>query len=131
MNLLLDTTVLVDALRAREHRRVLLAELIEADHHLTISAVTLAEVYAGLRAGEEAKVALLLAQFYCFPVDREIAKRAGLLRNAESRQGRTVSLADAMIAATALEHEQTLVTDNRRHFLHTGVQLLAVSDWTS
>jgi predicted nucleic acid-binding protein len=33
-----------------------------------------------------------------------------------SRRGRALSITDTMIAATALEHESLLMTQNRKHF---------------
>jgi predicted nucleic acid-binding protein len=42
--------------------------------------------------------------------------RAGRLRYEWRRQGQTLSLADATIAAVAIHHSLILLTDNRRHF---------------
>jgi predicted nucleic acid-binding protein len=53
MILLLDTTVLLDVLRARQNRRSLLAELVAGGRLLATAAINIAEVYAGMRAGEE------------------------------------------------------------------------------
>ena len=53
MRLLLDTSVLIDALRARRERRSWLAELVRAGHSLETSALNVAEVYAGMRPAEE------------------------------------------------------------------------------
>ena len=126
MKLLLDTTVLVDALRAKGGRRVLLEGLLLARHDLSVVSVSVAEVYAGVRPGEEGKVAAFLLPVFCYAMDFPIARRAGLLRNAEARRGRTMSLTDAMIAATALEHGRTLVTENRKDFIGSGVPLFSI-----
>jgi len=48
MQLLLDTSVLIDALRLRHGRRELLAELVQAGHTLATTALNVAEVYAGM-----------------------------------------------------------------------------------
>ena len=45
-----------------------------------------------------------------------LARKAGSLKNKWSRKGRTLTLADMLIAATALEHGLTLMTDNRKDF---------------
>jgi hypothetical protein len=45
-----------------------------------------------------------------------IARRAGSLKNAWAHKGRTLSLADMMVAATALEHGLSLLTDSRKDF---------------
>lgn len=116
MIVLLDTTVLIDVLRARRNRRVLLAELVEGGHTLATGAINIGEVYAGVRPEEKAKTEVFLSNLDCYPVTAPIARRAGLLKSAWAQKGRTFSLADMMVAATALEHGLTLMTDNRRDF---------------
>jgi predicted nucleic acid-binding protein len=55
MKLLLDTTVLIDVLRNKKGRRQVLADLVRAGHTVSTSALNVAEVYAGMRASEEAR----------------------------------------------------------------------------
>jgi predicted nucleic acid-binding protein len=114
--LLLDTTVLVDVLRRRKDRLTLLEELVEMGHRLTTSAMCVAEVYAGMRPGEEERTQGLLAGVPCYPISMSIAVRAGELKREWARKGRTLTLTDMMIAATALEHGLRLATDNRKDF---------------
>ncbi len=121
--LLLDTTVLIDALRNRNQRRGWLEKRVVSGNVLAVSVVTIAEVFGGLRPGEEAATRALLANFEGLPVTGPIAERAGLLKAHLSRQGRTHSLADMMIAATAIEKGCELATDNRRDFQMPGLRL--------
>jgi predicted nucleic acid-binding protein len=116
MILLLDTTVLLDVLRARQNRRSILAELVAGGHLLSTTAINIAEVYAGMRPGEEARTEAFLSSLECYPINGVIARRAGALKSVWARKGRTLSLADMVIAATALEHSLALMTDNRRDF---------------
>ena len=44
------------------------------------------------------------------------AEQAGTLKREWARKGRTLTLTDMMIAATAMEHGLRLVTDNRKDF---------------
>jgi predicted nucleic acid-binding protein len=55
MRLLLDTSVLIDALRLRHGRRELLAELARDGHTLATTALNVAELYAGMRPEEESR----------------------------------------------------------------------------
>jgi predicted nucleic acid-binding protein len=114
--LLLDTTVLIDALRGRGDRRGLLAELIESGHTLATAAINIGEVYAGMRPGEEAGTESLLSNLDCFPLTATIARNAGSLKSEWARKGSTLALADMIVAATALEHGLVLMTDNRKDF---------------
>ncbi len=127
MTYLLDTTVLIDALRARRNRRQQLAELNCAGHVLAASVINVAEVYAGMRAGEEAHTALLFRDLQLYEVTEAIARRAGMLKNAEAKRGRTFGLADMLVAATAMEAQLTVITDNRKDFTLPGLKLLELA----
>jgi predicted nucleic acid-binding protein len=119
----LDTTVLIDVLRNRKQRRGLLAGLVASGHILSISAISVAEVYGGLRAGEEQATGTFLAGLDLVPVSAAIAERAGNLKAALQRQGQTRSVADMIVAATGLELGCPVATDNRRDFQLPGLAL--------
>jgi hypothetical protein len=111
--LLIDTDVLIDYLRGRAEAVGYLEGLTEP---LSVSAVTVAELYAGVREGDE-RVALeqFLAAFEVIPVDQVIALTGGLYRR-DYGKSHSTGLADALIAATAESRQATLVTLNDRHF---------------
>lgn len=101
-DLLVDTDVFIDHLRGA-------AELRAGRHRLHYSVVTRAELVAGTSATD--LVAKLLGPFHELSVDRAVADRAGRIRRESG-----VRLPDALIAATALEHNLQLATRNRRDF---------------
>jgi predicted nucleic acid-binding protein len=123
MQLLLDTSVLIDALRARRNRRAWLAELVRAGHSLETSALNIAEVYAGMRPEEENATKEFLGALRTHPITFSAAEAAGRLKNQWSRKGRTLTLADTIIAATGIEQDCELVTDNRKDFPMPGLRL--------
>lgn len=128
MILLLDTTVLIDVLRGQENRRALLAKLIEAGHALATAAINIGEVYAGVRPGEEMLTEALLSNLECFPLTAKIARRAGSLKSEWARKGKTLTLADMIVAATAMEHSSVVMTDNRKDFrLIRGLEIYPLS----
>ena len=116
MRLLLDTSVLIDALRHRHSRRELLAGLVRTGHTLTTSSLNVAEVYAGIRSGEESDTETFLDALECYALTRGAGQLAGKLKRHWAGKGRTLALADAIVAAIALEHECVLMTDNRKDF---------------
>jgi predicted nucleic acid-binding protein len=111
--LLLDTNVLIDYFRGRIEA---LAYLRSRSEPILISAVTVAEVFAGVREGEERReVEQFLALLEIIPVDAAIAQQGGLYRR-DYGPSHGVALADALIAATAEIHHARLVTLNAKHF---------------
>jgi predicted nucleic acid-binding protein len=116
MRILLDTSVLIDALRLRRGRRKWLAELVEAGHTLQTSALNVAEVFAGMRSVEEGRTKDLLNAIDCHEISAVVAEVAGKLQNEWARKGRTLTLGDMMVAAVALEQGCPLATDNRKGF---------------
>ena len=126
MTLLLDTTVLIDALRHRQGRRELLAEMVHLGHTLATTTINLAEIYAGMQPAEEARTTMFLDGLEYYPVTTAVARRAGRLKWEWSRKGRTLALDDMLIAAAALEHGLTLMTDNRIDFPMRELELYAL-----
>jgi|HubBroStandDraft_5_1064220.scaffolds.fasta_scaffold164535_2 tRNA(fMet)-specific endonuclease VapC len=125
MNYLLDSTVMIDGLRGRGPGFEFLVSTSARDN-LYVSAITVAEVHAGERPNERAQTAEFLAGFSILPVDERIARAAGYLKNHWARRGKTLWLTDALIAATAMEHDMTMVTSNSRDFPMREIKLLAL-----
>ena len=127
MIVLLDSTELIDTLRDRDGKRGLLAELVTDGHRLATSVIDIGEVYSGIRSGEEAATEAFFSNIECYPVTAEIAQRAGELRNLWLRKGRTLTLDDMIVAATALEYGAKLMTQNRKDFPVEGLEFYSAS----
>jgi predicted nucleic acid-binding protein len=114
--LLLDTSVIIDAINNKKGRRQLLRDLVNQGNSLACCPINITEVYAGLRPHEEASTKALLSSLDLFPMTRPIAELAGLLKRDYSKKGQTLNLGDVMIAATALHNGVALLTDNTKDF---------------
>ena len=101
-DLLVDTDVFIDHLRGAR-------ELKAGRNRIHYSVITRCELLSG-DVGS-ALVQRLLDPFRELAVDREVAEWAGRIRRETG-----IATPDALIAATAIEHELTLVTRNRKHF---------------
>ncbi len=111
--LLLDTDILVDYLRRRAEAVHFLRGLSD---RAVISAVTVAELYAGVREGREREgLETFISHSIVVPVDVQIAERGGLIAR-QYRASHGTGFADAIIAATAEIERATLVTLNTKHF---------------
>ena len=127
---LLDTNVISELRRPRPHGALLawLRALPDADIHL--SAVTIGELQAGVemtREQDPAKAAEIeswleqVAQTYnVLPMDAGTFRAWARLMHRRSDD----LIEDAMIAATAIVHDLTVVTRNGRDFDRLGVKTL-------
>lgn len=113
---LVDTNVIVHAIRQKKGRWEFLEGLVRAGGSLSCSVLTVAELYTGIRPHEKARTEELLNGFSHHDVTEEIARYAGLLKNEWTAKGFTFTLVDMIIASTAIAHQLTLVTENRKDF---------------
>ena len=110
---LIDTDVWIDYLRGHPQAIACVKKLPE---RVWISAVSVAELHAGVREGAERDaLTLLLSTLEVADLTTEIAARGGLLRRDYGRS-HGVGLNDALIAATALELDLQLLTLNVKHY---------------
>ena len=114
--LLLDTTVIVDAINGKRQRHLLLDELLAQRNLLACCAINVTEVYAGMRPHEASLTEAFLRSLKFYEVTWEIAQLAGELQKRWRKKGHTLSLPDVTIAAVALTHGLSLLTDNRKDF---------------
>ena len=63
-------------------------------------------------------------QSHLLPVTKTIADRWGRLTIEAKRKGRTIAIADGLIAATAMDHDLAVVTRNVQDFAETGVAII-------
>jgi tRNA(fMet)-specific endonuclease VapC len=124
---MLDTSVLV----AVERRRARLDQLIDDDDDVSISAVTAAELWAGVELADAKRrprrttfVEQVLSTIPVEDYDLETAQvHARLLADAR-RAGRPRGAHDLLIAATAIARRRELVTDDRQGF--QGIEGLTI-----
>ena len=88
---------------------------------LSVSIISVAELWEGVYFSKDpARSRGMLEEFLggvvILGVDEEICKRFGQLRGSLRQQGKLIGDFDLLIAATALRHGLTLLTNNRRHF---------------
>jgi predicted nucleic acid-binding protein len=92
-----DSDVLIDYLRDQPQA---VAFLEGSEQPLAMLVITVAELYAGVRDGEERQqLDAFIGAFTVLPLDRQPAQRAGLWRRQHGPSHGT-GLADALIAAT-------------------------------
>jgi predicted nucleic acid-binding protein len=112
---LLDTNILILSFRKTEGYRELLDTLAK-DDILYVSAMTRLEIVRGMRDHERNETFNLLDSMETIDVTIEVADKAGELIRAWRTKGMILGDADAVIAATAINHNLALITTNEKHF---------------
>ncbi len=127
---LLDTNVVSELRRAKPHGGVVAWLAGEPDEHLHLSAVTLGELQAGVeitREQDPAKAAAIEGWIEQVERTSNVLAMDGRVFRVWARlmhRRPDESIEDAMIAATALVHDLTVVTRNVRDVEPLGVETL-------
>ncbi len=132
MKVLLDSNVISESVKATANPHVM--AYLESSLLYHLSVVSIFEIRFGayrLKAPKKQQVILdwvsgVETSFgsRILEVNTSIAKQAARLRAQVINQGFHIDMADALIAATSLEHGLTLATRNTKDFEHTGVSLI-------
>jgi predicted nucleic acid-binding protein len=131
---LLDTNVPSELVRPQPEPRVKTWVAAQDLDALFISSVSFGELRKGIilrspgkrREDLEAWIEtdlLILFSERILPVTRSIAERWGVLDGHRQLAGRPLNVPDGQIAATALEHDLTVVTRNVKDFAGLGVTI--------
>ena len=110
---LLDTDVLVDFLRGVDQAVAIVHALQE---RIVLSAIVVAELYAGVKGDKElATLDAFVSLFRVVPVTQSVARLGGIYKR-DYHKSHAVGLADAILAATAVEERAELKTLNVKHY---------------
>jgi predicted nucleic acid-binding protein len=132
---LLDTNCISELVRPRPEQRVLDWMDAADESLLYLSVLTMGEIRKGLAELAQSKRRTqietwleldLRARFAgrILPIDGPVADRWGQLAGDVKRQGKTLAVIDGLLAASALQHNLTVVSRNTSDFVHTRVSVL-------
>jgi tRNA(fMet)-specific endonuclease VapC len=128
---LLDTDILSELLK--QHPLVVqrVRAYLAVHERLAFSIITRYELLRGLKAkhaqAQEAAFTLLCQASLILPLTDQVVDRAATLYGDLHRQGALLPDADLLIAATALDAQRTLVTNNLAHFQR--IPHLVIETW--
>jgi len=125
MSYLVDTNVLCESSKPKPDASVL-QWLADHDAELTISALSLGEMLKGIHLMDQGKRRQEIERWYqrigrwaagrILPVDSAVSHTWAVFTAKHQRAGRKLPAMDSLIAATALQHQLTLVTRNTEDF---------------
>lgn len=119
LSFLIDTDWVIDHLNAVAEVTRRLQEL--EPQGLALSIISAAELWEGVYFSRDQKRSQMMLEAFLSGVtvlnlDEEVCKRFGHLRGSMRKRGQITGDFDLLIAATALRHNLTLLTNNRKHF---------------
>lgn len=123
--LLLDTTVLIDAVRGLDAADRL-REVRSSSPAPFTCAINVEELWRGARRNEEATIRRLLHGLRIAPLGEAEGEMAGTWRRDFAARGVTLGQPDCLIAAAAVSVGAHLATGNPRDF---PMRELVVEDW--
>ena len=118
---LVDTDILINFLRGKGKAKDFLSMLLE-ESNIFCSAITVAEIAAGMHPGEEDRTKAFLGQIEVLDVTREIAEKAGYYKR--GTRGHNLELDDCLIAATAFVHKAFLATGDGKHYPMKDIKVM-------
>lgn len=132
---LLDTNCVSELVRVRPDPGVIAWMDAAEEELLYLSVLTFGEIRKGLAGLPQSKRRThlemwmeleLRARFAgrILPIDFPVADRWGALAAAAKKEGKALSTVDGLLAATALEHNLTVVSRNDSDFVPTQVRVL-------
>lgn len=129
---LLDTNVISELMTNSPNNCVI--HFLSCLNDSYLSVITLHELFYGLnllphgqrRDALSTSLQNLLAEYNdcIIPVTHAEASQAAILRANAKQQGRTVNLADALIASTAKTHKLIVATRNTNDFINLGIEII-------
>ena len=119
MKYLVDSDYVADYLGARPSAIQLLSSFAKDD--LVISLITYGEIYEGIHFGRDPHKTTDVFQRFLrsvtiLPLTQPIMQQFARIRGELRRTGRIIGDFDILIAATAIQHNLTLVTRNLRDY---------------
>jgi predicted nucleic acid-binding protein len=118
---LLDSDILIWILRGKKEAVDFVGNLLKEEVP-AISSLAFYEVWVGARASEEETISEFLSTFDVISIDQNVAKQAARYNTTYRKKGITLSVADALIAATSKTADLVLVTMNVKHFPMTDLE---------
>ena len=124
MKFLSDTNIISELMKPQANEGVLAWLSTHSEFHMSV--ITIEEIHCGL-AHRDARKQLNWFERFCdtqctlYPVTKEVAVHAGILRGQLRSKGKSHHQADLLIASTAVINDLVVATRNSKDFENCGV----------
>lgn len=110
---LMDTNIAIGMVNGEREILAFISRAAVDKQKIYFSVVTECEFISGLTSEDEVKNVPFLRSGRFLEVTSMIARKAGNIRREQREKGRRLKTPDALILATAIEHQLTLVSRDR------------------
>ena len=114
--ILVDTSILIDYYRKTDKEKSIWITLVRQGYLFAISAVTKYEIYSGATATQLTFWNNIFQTVNIIPIDEIVVDTAVSLNSFLKKKRKQIDIADLFIAATAVTHNLSFATLNRKHF---------------
>lgn len=116
--MILDTNFLIDLIQGNEDAILKAEELEKQNQLLKVSSITIFELYTGIKRSEKPKrqkekVRDVIDSKKVVPNDEKISSWAGRIHGKLINQGERIQSFDTIIAATAIQEGEKLLTNDK------------------
>ncbi|MBI4656872.1 MAG: PIN domain-containing protein [Elusimicrobia bacterium] len=123
--ILLDSDVIIAVLRRDQRVKDELRALEESGHQIYYTPIAKAEIYHGMREGEEELVKAFFSDCLSFDITDETGETAGrYLKQYQESHG--TEIADALVAAAASLNNAELFTFNHKHYPMKDIKIYKI-----
>lgn len=123
--ILVDTSILIDYYRKTDKANSKWIALVRQGYKFAISVVTKYEIYSGATPSQLTFWDKVLQVVEIISLDEISIDTAVTMNSSLKRKRKQIDLADLFIAATAITHNLSLATLNKKHFERIdGLQLI-------
>lgn len=123
MKVILDTDIIIECLKNNEQVIKKVKQLHSKGYILSYTPISLAEIYCGIRKGEENKVKIFFLNLNCVAIDERMGVKAGTYLN-EFYKSHHLDVADTIIAAATFVQKAKLYTKNLKHYPMKDIEFI-------
>jgi len=122
---LVDTSIIIAYLRKKNKENTEFIRLYKS-FDLCISSITVFELFNGASTAEKEKeIELICQNIEIIDFNLAISKKASELFRKMRKENKLIEFRDILIGATAIEHEISIATKNKKHFERiSNIQLI-------
>lgn len=116
-----DTDFVIDVMREADEAVSRLQGLLDGYRPVAVSAMTVMQLHHGIArsskpSDERERVEASLDAILTYPLDSAVAARAGQIDGTLAGEGNPIGVGDTVIGATAVAHDEAVLTRNVEHF---------------